>query len=138
MASNIKYFKVVAKCGHVGKRKYIPVAFAIKAESKSEASQKVKTYPRVKKQLTDSIISCEEINKKSYKELKLINSKDPYLKCKCKRQQREIPWLDSVILRNEYRSGRLKIEPVKSMKYRKAIYELGGRRSSLCLCYGDE
>ena len=45
MASNIKYFKVVAKCGHVGKRNYIPVAFAVKAESKSKASQKVKTFP---------------------------------------------------------------------------------------------
>lgn len=138
MTPNIKYFKVIAKCGHVGKGNYVPVAFAVKAESRSAASQKVMTYHRVKKQLSDAIISCDEIDKKSYKELMSVNDNNPYLQCKCNKQQREIENFASIICRNEYRELRRKIEPAKSMKYRKTIYELGGRRNSLCLCYGEE
>ena len=138
MTPNNKYFKVIAKCGHVGKGNYVPVAFAVKAESRSAASQKVMCYHRVKKQLKDATISCEEIDKHSYMELMRVNANDPYLHCKCKRQQREIEDFISLICNNEYREKRRKVEPAKSMKYRKTIYELGGRRSSLCLCYGEE
>ena len=138
MTQTIKYFKVIAKCGHVGKGNYVPVAFAVKAESKSEASQKVMGYHRVKKHLSDAIISCEEIDKKSYKELVRVNSENPYLQCKCNRQQFEIEDFASLICRNEYKETKRKIEPAKSMKYRKVLYELGGRRNSLSLCYGEE
>lgn len=138
MTQNIKYFRVTAKCGHVGKGNYVPVAFAVKAESRKEASQKVIIYPRVKKQLNDAIISCEEIDRDSYKELVQANKEFKYLQCKCNRQQREIEGFDSLICKNEYREERRKIEPAKSMKYRRAIYELGGRRSTLSLCCGEE
>jgi len=138
MTLSNKYFKVIAKCGHVGKGNYVPVAFAVKAESRSAASQKVMGYHRVKKQLNDAIISCEEINKKSYKELMCVNAENPYLQCKCNKQQNAIEGFASLIRRNEYREERRKVEPAKSMKYRRAIYELGGRRSSLSLCYGEE
>lgn len=138
MTLNNKYFKVIAKCGHVGKGNYVPVAFAVKAESRSAASQKVMGYHRVKKQLNDAIISCEEIDKHSYKELMCVNANDPYLHCKCNRQQREIEGFASLICRNEYRKERRKVEPDKSIKYRKTIYDLGGRRSNLCFCYGEE
>lgn len=138
MTPNNKYFKVIAKCGHVGKGNYVPVAFAVKAESRSDASQKVMRYHRVKKQLSDAIISCEKIDKKSYKELVHVNANDPYLQCKCNRQQREIRDFTSFICKNEFREERRKVEPAKSMKYRKTIYELGGRRNSLYLCYGEE
>ena len=138
MTPNNKYFRVIAKCGHVGKGNYVPVAFAVKAESRSAASQKVMGYRRVKKQLNDAILSCVEIDKKSYKELMRVNANNPYLHCKCNRQQREIEGFDSLICKNEYREERRKVEPAKSMKYRRAIYELGGRRSSLSLCYGED
>jgi hypothetical protein len=138
MTPKNKYFKVTAKCGHVGKGNYVPVAFAVKAESRSAASQKVMTYHRVKKQLNDAIISCEEIDRDSYKELVQANKEFKYLQCKCNRQQREIEGFDSLICKNEYREERHKVEPAKSMKYRRAIYELGGRRSSLSLCYGED
>ena len=133
-----KYFKVIAKCGHVGKGNYVPVAFAVKAESRSAASQKVMTYRRVKKQLNDAIISCEAIDKKSYKELMQANNEFKYLQCKCNKQQSAIEDFDSLICKNEYKKKRHKIEPAKSMKYRKTIYELGGRRNSLSLCYGED
>ena len=139
MTPNNKYFKVIAKCGHVGKGNYVPIAFPVKADSRSEASQKVMGFHRVKKQLNDAIISCTPIDRKSYKELKRANAQNPYLHCKCSRQQKEIPNFDLQICKNQYQQKRRKIEPLKNMKYRKALYELGGRRNnSLTLCYGED
>lgn len=43
------YYFVIAKCGHVGKGKYIDVIFPIMAETKKEASQMVLLKPKVKK-----------------------------------------------------------------------------------------
>ncbi len=138
MTPKNKYFKVTAKCGHVGKGNYVPVAFAVKAESRSDASQKVMTFHRVKKHLNDAIISCEEIDRDSYKELMRANKEFKYLHCKCNREQREIEGFESLICKNEYRVERRKIEPAKSMKYKRAIYELGWKRSSFSLCYMEE
>ena len=138
MTPKTRYFKVTAKCGHVGKGNYVPVAFAVRAESRSDASQKVLTFPRVKKQLSDAIISCEEIDKSSYKELLKANGENKYLQCTCNRQQDEIEDFSLQICKNIYRTAKHKVEPAKSMKYRKQIYELGGRRNNLCLCYGED
>ena len=138
MTPKNKYFKVIAKCGHVGKGNYVPVAFAVRADSRSEASQKAMTFPRVKKHLKDAIISCEEIDRDSYKELIRANREFKYLQCTCKRHQMEIENFESLVYRNENKVERRKVEPAKSMKYRRAIYEMGGRRSSLSLCYGEE
>lgn len=137
MTSNTQYFKVIAKCGHVGRGNYVPVAFAVKATSRSTASQKVMTYHRVKKQLNDAIISCEEIDKITYNELKLANKTNAYLHSKCKRQQNEIIDFSFIICRNDRVKKKRKIEPVKSMKYKKALYELGGIRNNHCLCYDE-
>ena len=46
----MNYYKVLAKCGHVGKGKYTEVAFPIYSESASEAAQYVLKLPKVKKQ----------------------------------------------------------------------------------------
>ena len=138
MTPKINYYQVTAKCGHVGKGNYVPINFAVKAYSASEASQRAKQFPRVKKQLRDSIIACVQITKKEYKKLLKINREDPYLKCKCSKDHRLIPNEDERIVSMVKVEQRRKVEPAKSMKYKKAIYELGGRRSSLCLCYGED
>ena len=138
MTPNTKYYKVTAKCGHVGKMKYVPINFAVRAESASEAAQIARTFPRVKKQLWDAIIASVEISKKEYKELIKINSKDPYLNCRSPKDQTSIIDLEDRIVEFERHNHRRKVEPVKSMKYRNTIYELGGRRNNLCLCYEVE
>ena len=138
MTPNYKYFKVIAKCGHVGKGNYVPVAFAVRAENRSDASQKAMTFPRVKKHLKDVIISCEEIDRDSYKELIQANREFKYLQCTCKRQQLEIEDFSLLIHRNIYQQFKHKVEPAKSIKYKRAIYEMGGRRCSVSLCYGEE
>ncbi len=138
MTPKTKYFKVTAKCGHVGRGQYIPINFAVKAYTASEASQKAREFPRVKKHLWDAIIGCEEVSKKEYKEILKINRKDPYLKCKCAKDHAFIENEEKRIVRNTKHCRRHKVEPVKNMKYRKALYELGGRRNSMHLCYGED
>lgn len=138
MTPKINYYKVTAKCGHVGKRNYIPINFAVKAESASEASQIVKRFPRVKKQLWDCIIASVQISKKEYKQLLKINRKDPYLNCRCARDHSMVLDEEDRIVRMERREFHRKQEPAKSMKYKKAIYELGGRRCNLTFCYGED
>jgi len=99
---SFKFYKVAAMCGHVGKRHYIPVDFAIKAEDAHEAAEKTRRIPRVKHNKKDAIISCEEISFEDYKILKDCNENDQFLKCRCRRDQllidgltgRVLPYLD--------------------------------------------
>lgn len=71
------YYKVVAKCGHVGRGKYIPIPFYVKANSASEAANFVKGLPRVKA-MRDNIISVEEITRDEYKAGREENRNNPY------------------------------------------------------------
>lgn len=75
------YYKVVCKCGHVGKMKYIPIAFAICAESAKEAKQRARKIPRVKHDAIDAIIHCTKISYEEYLIIREINENDSYLKC---------------------------------------------------------
>ena len=135
MAPKTNYYQVTAKCGHVGRGMYVPINFAVKAMSASEAAQKAKGFPRVKKQLWDCIIAVIQITKREYKRLIKSNRKDPYLNAKC---SKECPDMEGRIERLIRSVQRRKHEPAKSMKYRKALYELGGRRNSLNICYGED
>ena len=87
---NKYYFKVVAKCGHVGRNKYIPIQFAVEANSAKEAANIVRYFPRVKHDHEDAIMRVEKIDKKEYKEIISINKKDPYLHCGSKYEQKQI------------------------------------------------
>ena len=85
----IKYYNVTAKCGHVGRENYIPISFAVKANSAKEASKRVRNFPRVKHDHKDAIISCKEINEEEFNNLVKINNNDSYLTCKSKREQKQ-------------------------------------------------
>ena len=85
-----KYFKVLAKCGHVGKRNYVPIAFAVIAKSRKEASKATRSFPRVKHDHKDAILSCDEITFEDYLELYENNRKDPYLNCHSTHEQNKI------------------------------------------------
>ena len=83
----IKYYAVTAKCGHVGKGKYIEVTFAIEATSGKEAAKIGRMMPRVKRDHPQAIISVERINLEEYIELVNSNAENPYLQCKNKQEQ---------------------------------------------------
>jgi hypothetical protein len=53
VARDNEYFLVTCKCSHVGRDKYMPITFAIKAGSSKEASLKAKNMPRIKKDHND-------------------------------------------------------------------------------------
>ncbi len=82
-----KYFMVIAKCGHVGRKKYIPVKFTVVAESGKEAAKKVRQFPRVKHNHKDAILDVRCIKLEEFLEIKEINENDPYLKCHSKQEQ---------------------------------------------------
>ena len=82
-----KYFMVIAKCGHVGRKNYIPIKFAVVAESGKEAAKKVRQFSRVKHDHKDAILDVRCITLEEFLEIKEINDKDPYLKCHSKQEQ---------------------------------------------------
>lgn len=85
-----KYYSVTAKCGHVGKRYFIPIEFAIRAESAKEAARIAREMPRVKHDHKDAIQSVLEITWEEYITLRQQNDADPYLQCKSVQEQRMI------------------------------------------------
>ena len=85
-----KYFKVVAKCGHIGRKHYIPVAFAVEAEDGKEAAKLTRFFSRVKHNHKDAILDCKEVSYEEFSELKTINLNDEYLKCHSRQEQKMI------------------------------------------------
>ena len=83
----MKYYSVTAKCGHVGRKYYIPIEFATVADSGKEAAAKIRSIPHVKHHHKDAIIAVKEINYKQYLDLVKTNRYDPYLHCKNKQEQ---------------------------------------------------
>ena len=66
-----RYFKVVTKCGHVGRYHCIWIEFAIVAESKQQAADKVREEGRVKRDHKDFIKEIKEI---SFEEGKFVTA----------------------------------------------------------------
>ena len=89
MAEN-KYYIVKAKCGHVGRDKYMPIDFPIMAESKTEAAAIIRKKARVKKNHKDAILSVEEVDKTAFNNQQFCNKYDPYLNVRSKHDQNKI------------------------------------------------
>ena len=64
----MRYFNVTAKCGHVGRGYYIPITFAVKAESAAEAASVARDLPRVKHHHKDAILSVKEVNRYEFED----------------------------------------------------------------------
>ena len=83
----MKYFEVVAKCGHVGRGYYYEGHFYIRAVDAKIAATMVKRKPRVKKNHEDAILRVREVDKHTYlqglEEMKL----NPYFHCRSKWEQ---------------------------------------------------
>lgn len=84
------YYKVICKCGHLGRKKYIPISFPVKATSGKEAAAIARYFPRVKHEHKDAILMVKEMSYSEYLELIEINNNDPYLHCHSRREQNEI------------------------------------------------
>ena len=88
----MKYFLVTAKCGHVGRGKYIEIEFPIFAESKSAAAQMCLKRPKVKKHLKNAITSVCEIDEDSFKRKLIDFRNNTYIRAHTKKEITE--WFD--------------------------------------------
>lgn len=82
------YYKVNAKCGHVGRENYVIKTFAIKAESGKLAAAIVRNWPRVKHHHKDAIMSVVRIDFDEYSQIIETNMLDPYFSCVNVQEQR--------------------------------------------------
>ena len=81
------YFKVVAKCGHVGKGYYFEGKFYVMAQTATRAAEKTRKFPRVKHDYKDAIISVEPISYQEYLEGQNYEYNRPYYNCLSKQEQ---------------------------------------------------
>lgn len=89
-----QYYKVTAKCGHVGRGHYIEISFAVRAESGKQAAALARKFPRVKHDHPDAIRDVQLISRAEYLALLSENDADPYLHCSNVQQQRQIQGLE--------------------------------------------
>lgn len=83
----MKYYKVTAKCGHVGKGFYYPGDLFIKAENGRDAAKVAREMPRVKHDRKDAILNVVEIDLESYLAGKEATRNNPYFFCESIQEQ---------------------------------------------------
>ena len=99
--NKIRFYKVICKCGHVGRKHYIPIPFAVRARNGKEAALMARYFPRVKHDRKDAVLSCKEISEEEYQELNEENEGNPYLYCKNIQEQREHPEIENQVKKDE-------------------------------------
>ena len=72
------FFEVQAKCGHVGRNKYVIKKFFIKTDTAKRAAAIIRRAPRVKHNHKDAIIEVRKIDYQEYVEGIRENEKDDY------------------------------------------------------------
>lgn len=114
----MRYYKVYAKCGHVGRGYYVEKCFAVKAVTASDAAVKVLKLPKVKKQLKNAITKIEEVDFETYRILMIENQSDIYLTAHTKSEILDVIYNER--LRNSYKREKRKKEwsnRVERIKY---------------------
>jgi len=126
----MRYYIVVAKCGHVGKGKFIDVSFPVIANTGKEAANLILKRSKVKKQLKNAITNVFEVNEDSYNSYLNENFYGEYLQAHFKREfdstKYEIKELDLAFSRRkvEFSSREERIAYVLKRYKQKYSYEL--------------
>ena len=68
----MRYFAVTCKHGHHGARRYLPITFAVAANTAIEACDYARAMPGVKHDQT--VIACKEIGYSRYAKLRSISA----------------------------------------------------------------
>lgn len=98
----MNYYRVDAKCGHVGRNNYVIKSFFIEAECKKDAARLARKIPRVKHDRKDAIIKVEQISHISYLVGQVRNDRDPYFHVSnSSEQKRACPHIDSIVRQEE-------------------------------------
>ena len=117
----MKYYKVEAKCGHVGRNNYIIKMFYVCAMDGKEAAFKVRLSPRVKHHRKDAIRRVNEIKYEEY--LNGLNrlKTDPYFLAHNSAEQRATCVFDDCEIIKEERMNSF---PKPTHAKRKIIYKM--------------
>lgn len=83
-------YEVCAKCGHVGRGRYVEKTFAVVAPDARTAAKIARSIPRVKHHHKDAIRYVVEIDRDRYLDIRWRNMADPYLCSTSKHEQREL------------------------------------------------
>lgn len=109
----MSYYLVTAKCGHVGRQRYIPITFAITADNGKEAAKITRNIARVKHDHKDAILNVVKVSKEVYLNQMVENESDPYLGFKSRYQQNKYKeeimsrtLLDSHCIKKTYKNKR--------------------------------
>lgn len=95
------YYKVLAKCGHVGRNHYIEKSFYLEATSKAEAAFRVRYMPRVKHDRKDAILNVEKISYEEYRRGVQEHNEDKYFQVKNSTEQRLVSAVDVEEIKRE-------------------------------------
>lgn len=82
-----RYYEVVAKCGHVGKRYYYRGVFYVNAENGEEAARVVRYFPRVKHDHPDAILKVTKVTEAEYLAGKERVADEVYFRCESMQEQ---------------------------------------------------
>lgn len=116
----MNYYKVQVKLGHVGRNKFLKKWIPVKAETKKEASDKVKMMPRVKHHNKNVILDLVKITLDEYSKLLKVNSDDPYFKVHNSTDQRRYCKFDLDEICHE--EEKFKFFKSKSWQYKRNEY----------------
>ena len=106
----MNYYKVLAKCGHVGRNNFILKAFYVKAEDGREAARDVRNKGRVKHNQKFAIKLVEKISLEDYSVGCKMMAEDSYFKAHSKQEQIILKAVDPKDIMRE---------PEKEKKYKK-------------------
>lgn len=84
----MNYYKVIAKCGHVGKGRYIVKDIYVMADDGREAALKGRWFPRVKHHWKNAIEAVYKITPEEYRLGKIKTKQDKYFQVKNSTEQR--------------------------------------------------
>ncbi len=74
-----KCYAIVAKCGHCGKGRFIPILFTLRARDREAAVEVIRNYPRVKNANPQFVLFMQEIDMAEYMLIRNLNKQDGYL-----------------------------------------------------------
>ena len=121
-----RFFKITAKCGHVGRGKCIWITFVTMAESSKEAAKKAREFKRVKHHHKDAIGSVKEISFDEFITIKAENDADPYLHCKNVQEQRKIPGFEARVVDDKCE---LRAKRKTDKSFRRKLVEIATREA---------
>lgn len=129
------FYKVTAKCGHVGRNNYIEKDFFVRADSGKDAALIVRRKPRVKHDRKDAILSVVQITHEEFFIGREMMKDDLYFCMKNSREQRLLNFINPDEIKQEsqrtcyvkvrdkeYRLKRLRIMEIQSKQIVEEVF----------------